>query len=622
MNTQLLCFTLFILLLPTLVLAQNFNGSPDSLAYQGFLTDPSGNPIADGSYPVDFTLYDAATGGTTVWTENQLVTTNGGLYNVTLGHGTALTEVAFDKQLWLGVKVDSDPEMVPRTPLSAVPYAMSLRNLRVIPTNSARSVNMIGGSHVNGVGPGVEGATIGGGGTSGPAGGQLCAPSNPGNANIVRGNFGTIGGGFGNQACMSSTIGGGGQNTAMSFWSTIGGGSGNTADNTATIAGGENNTASGAGSAIAGGTENTASAFFSTVAGGNNNTAGGEYSFAAGYRAKVRDASQSGDANGDEGTFVWNDRSQNSDTDADNFTSTAPNQFLIRATGGVGIGTNSPDANTSLTLRARSGFNDVLSFYGNTGAKRWNLNMPGGDLNFAESGIADHRLYLKKGGNVGIGTNDPSSKLALSSYSTAANTYITLKSQGGNLYRTGIKLMVFNDNFGFTIENDERSGSNGLNIIRHAGTAAGESALFIDKQNGNIGIGNWTSPSQKLHVLGNVLANNVSLSSDARYKTSIESIPDALSIVKRLEGYRYTYNMDEFPKHGFDEGLQYGLVAQQVREVLPEIVHEDSDGYLSVKYQSVIPVLVEALKEQQTRNEALEARVTELERLVRALVER
>ena len=504
MNIRFLCLS-FFLVLPILASAQNFNGSPDSLAYQGFLAGAGGNPIADGTYPVDFSLYDAATGGTVVWTENQLVTTTSGIYNVLLGLGTALTEVAFDKQLWLGVKVDTDPEMTPRTPLSAVPYAMSLRNLRVIPTNSARSVNLIGGSHANSVGPGVEGATIGGGGTTGPAGGQLCAPSNPGNANIVRGNFGTIGGGFGNQACMSSTIGGGGNNTAMSFWSTIGGGSGNTADNTATVAGGENNTASGSASTIAGGTENTANAFFSTVAGGHNNRAGGKYSFAAGYRARVRDAAQSGDSNGDEGTFVWNDRSQVTGldgSDADNFTSTGPNQFLIRANGGVGIGTNSPDTNTPLTLQARSGFNDVLALNDNTGSKKWHWNMPGGDLNFTESGIADHRLYLQKGGNVGLGTNTPSSKLALSSYSTAANTYITLKSAGGNQYPTGIKLMVFNDELGFTIENDERLASNGLNILRHAGSAAGESALFIDKQTGNIGIGDWTSPSQKLACPG------------------------------------------------------------------------------------------------------------------------
>ena len=55
------------------------------------------------------------------------------------------------------------------------------------------------------------------------------------------------------------------------------------------------------------------------------------YSLAAGHRAKVRNATESGDANGDEGTFVWADYG----SDFTDFVSTGPNQFLISAGGGV-----------------------------------------------------------------------------------------------------------------------------------------------------------------------------------------------------------------------------------------------------------------------------------------------
>jgi hypothetical protein len=75
------------------------------------------------------------------------------------------------------------------------------------------------------------------------------------------------------------------------------------------------------------------------VGGGFLNQAGGDISFAAGRRAKVRDAAQSSDVDGDEGTFIWADYQ-----DAD-FTSTGPNQFLVRAAGGVGINTNAPAGN-------------------------------------------------------------------------------------------------------------------------------------------------------------------------------------------------------------------------------------------------------------------------------------
>jgi len=94
----------------------------------------------------------------------------------------------------------------------------------------------------------------------------------------------------------------------------------------AAVGGGLSNTASGDYSYVGGGNSNTASGAHSAVTGGANNTASGSYSFAGGRRAKSNH----------NGSFVWGD-----DTDAD-FASTGDDQFLIRATGGVGIGTDNP----------------------------------------------------------------------------------------------------------------------------------------------------------------------------------------------------------------------------------------------------------------------------------------
>ena len=96
--------------------------------------------------------------------------------------------------------------------------------------------------------------------------------------------------------------------------------------------------ASGSTSAIGGGNGNTASGAFSTVPGGWQNVADGDYSFAAGLRAQ---------ANHD-GAFVWADS-----IDAD-FASTAANQFLVRAGGGVGIGTMSPTATLDVNGSTRT----------------------------------------------------------------------------------------------------------------------------------------------------------------------------------------------------------------------------------------------------------------------------
>ena len=213
--------------------------------------------------------------------------------------------------------------------------------------------NVIGGSTGNTVSPGVFAATIGGGGEDGGQGFFL--------GNKVFDNFGVIGGGRANTVGTDNgiadrtfaTIGGGSDNDATGQSSTIGGGFFNRAQGeAATIGGGTNNRSNGQRSTVGGGTANeataeeatisggggnTASGLRSTVPGGVLNTAAGEHSFAAGRRAKANH----------NGAWVWADS-----TDAD-FASTAANQFLIRAAGGVGIGTTNPVRLLTVNGRAR-----------------------------------------------------------------------------------------------------------------------------------------------------------------------------------------------------------------------------------------------------------------------------
>lgn len=220
----------------------------------------------------------------------------------------------------------------------------NVRALRLEPNGS--SPNIIGGSGANTVGPGVVGATIGGGGWP-----SFSWPD-PGAPNSVMNHYGTVAGGAGNRAEGShSTIGGGEGNSALGlrctvsgggnnqasgdhatvsgglrntsgYQATVGGGSDNRADGVrCTVAGGGNNLAQSYDSTVSGGYGNTANGFQSTVPGGAANAASGDFSFAAGRRAKALHA----------GSFVWGDA-----TDAD-VTSTAPNQFLIRASGGVNV---------------------------------------------------------------------------------------------------------------------------------------------------------------------------------------------------------------------------------------------------------------------------------------------
>ena len=181
-------------------------------------------------------------------------------------------------------------------------------------------------------------ATVAGGADNTASGVQSTVGGGSSNAASVA--YATVSGGYVNTASgVDSAVGGGAFNTASGVNAAVSGGAVNTASGmNATVGGGRSNTASGYGGFIGGGYSNTASGSNSFVAGGQANVAGGDYSLAAGFRAKVRDAAQTTDANGDEGTFVWAD-SQNVD-----FASTGPNQFLVRASGGVGINTTTPGA--------------------------------------------------------------------------------------------------------------------------------------------------------------------------------------------------------------------------------------------------------------------------------------
>lgn len=390
--------------------------TPALINFQGALADSGGSPVADGNYSVVFTIWDAASGGTSVWTETQSVFSSDGRFNTLLGSVNPVTDAVFNGTTrYLGMAVDSDPEMTPRTALVSVPYAV-----RVSTVDGASGGNIIGkvaigpGHTLTGDSATITGgssntatgiwATVAGGKQNSAtleyatvSGGRLNVASSGaavvggglgnnaigegatvagGSSNTAEGNESFIGGGTNNRASgFDATIAGGTSNAALSYGSTVGGGILDTAggaystvsggeanaatafhctvsggvtnratDSGATVSGGKNNVASGSWSTVSGGFFGDASGDYSTVAGGLDNRAtgsgatvpGGEFNWAAGARSLAAGFRARA---GHDGTFVWADNTTQND-----FTSTNVNQFLIQATGGVGIGTNSPQA--------------------------------------------------------------------------------------------------------------------------------------------------------------------------------------------------------------------------------------------------------------------------------------
>jgi hypothetical protein len=616
---NLFLFILLVLALTPIGALAQVTSAPPLLSFQGRLAKPDGTPVPDGTYSIKFTLFTAATGGTQKWTETlNPVQVHGGAFAVLLGKTAALTDAVFAGSLWLEVKIGSDPALTPRQQLVSVAYAMKAdtvpdgsigaaqlrdgavtasklassvlnttawllsgnsgttgssflgttdlqpltlkannrRVLQYTPIEDTsdpdadlhhRTVNVLGGADINTIAPGVMGATIVGGGDD-----YFTGFDNP---NSVTDNFGTVVGGSLNSANGFSFIGGGYNNNATQFYSTIVGGTFNTASNNQTF--------------IGGGIGNTASGFGAVVPGGQGNTASGTVSFAAGNGAQALH----------DGSFVWADNSAPGTT----VNTTGSNQFVVRAAGGVYLQgfTNvqnimAVDAgltvdNTDISAGAVS---NGLRFGHFSGEGLTSKRTAGGNqfgLDFLTAFFP--RMSITNNGLVGINTTAPQTILhiygdgGIFNMEGADHCYLQFYPRGFATGRKGY--------FGFP-----GPGSHDIEIANEDGGA--------------------------VRVIGNFVN-----ASDARWKTNVSTLGNALSAVMRLRGVTYDWRQDIAGKH-FPEGRQVGFLAQEVEEVLPEVVSTDGNGYKSVAYVNVVPVLVEAIKQQQTQIQAQQKQIEDL----------
>ncbi|MEO5905090.1 MAG: tail fiber domain-containing protein [Saprospiraceae bacterium] len=196
-------------------------------------------------------------------------------------------------------------------------------------------------------------------------------------------------------------------------------------------------------------------------------------------------------------------------------------------------------------------------------------------------------VTVLRNGNIGIGTVGPLVKLHILQGSSgnitpfsplvvegSGNTYINLLSPDGN--ETGLL-------FGKT----ENAASGGI-VYNNVNNTNG----LQFRVNGN-------ATKMEIYTTGNAwLAGTLTQGSDARLKTNLHSLTGSLGNLQKLNGY--TYNWIDKTK---DNDLQFGLLAQEVQKVYPELVKQNAAGELSVNYIGLIPVLLESVKEQQQQIE-------------------
>ena len=218
------------------------------------------------------------------------------------------------------------------------------------------------------------------------------------------------------------------------------------------------------------------------------------------------------------------------------------------------------------------------------------------------------------GGNVGIGNSTPTNTLTVGNATGTIPGELTLNPstasfEGGQInFRkslTGSTVDWIMDQYG-TTASDAR-----LRIF------AGNSEMngLIIKENGFIGLGN-INPSVRLQVSGDIIANSIAGSSDLRFKTNVRSITSPLEKVKSLRGVYFNWDQKSFPDKNFSDKTELGFIAQEVEKVLPEVVSKDktAEEYRSIKYDKVVALLVEAIKEQQKQIDSLKSQVKNLKR--------
>ena len=147
-----------------------------------------------------------------------------------------------------------------------------------------------------------------------------------------------------------------------------------------------------------------------------------------------------------------------------------------------------------------------------------------------------------------------------------------------------------------------------------SGGLNGEYARFTSAK--RLGIGT-SAPAEALHVVGNIVAtgNITAYYSDERLKDFKGTIPNALYKVSQLNGYYYTANDTARTLGVESKGVEVGVSAQEVKAVLPEIVADSvvGEGYKTVMYEKLTPLLIEAIKELTAKVDALETKLNTLE---------
>jgi hypothetical protein len=296
-------------------------------------------------------------------------------------------------------------------------------------------------------------------------------------------------------------------------------------------------------------------------------------------------------------------------------------------------------------------------------------NLNGGDLTLIGGvstglGLSNIIFQLPPKGSTGITDNTvetamflapklsstQSARLGIGKYSGTTPTY-DLSFQNSGSKTIGIETLTSGTGKKLTIQaGGTSSGSGGdLYLSAGAGTSGGSHVaiqavngstlntyLYVDGPSGFIGVNNGTStPGYTVDVNGDIHASgqlivdgNVTFNasgtvagtwtvSDARLKKNIVPLTGSLAQITQLRGVEYDFRNGEIPGIKLPTEHQIGFLAQEVEKIIPDAVRIGSNGYRAINYNFVVPLLTEAVKEEQNE---ITQNATDLQNANRSIV--
>lgn len=251
-------------------------------------------------------------------------------------------------------------------------------------------------------------------------------------------------------------------------------------------------------------------------------------------------------------------------------------------------------------------------FLGNIKGKSLEFNWNGTQLGVRQSGISSYTYQDLKGekgdngiqGIQGVGIKNVTQQLSGNKltldFELTNNTHkqviVDLSklsgSFGGKVVKN-VELIVDKNDIKFELKIDYSDNtSTSLNLSEEIGNTLmeilNELTFLRNDESGTLN-GNLT-------VKGNIYAtDNITAFSDRRLKENIKIIPNALKKLEKINGYTFTMNGKQMT----------GVIAQEIEEVLPEVVEESENGYKTVAYGNIVGLLIQAIKEQQKQIDEL-----------------